>query len=287
MATPQGPRPGSEAVDRTAASGALSRRALITAGSGLVVAAAGIAALPGLRGKDGDGTHPPSAPFTAHLGRSGLVTNEYAYRNPHAADAHTDADWSVTSGSLFALNGDGWTGRPDSGETGADSRTSTGSAVFRLVTHRRDFADVDVRSAVRIGRPITTARTPLQDYDGGHVWLRYHSPEELYALSFRRRDGLIVIKRKIPADDAAAVNEGDYATLAQAEHGFAYDTWHNIRARVRNQPHGDVRLSLEIDGRIVLSTLDRSPGPLRRPGGVGLRGDNSELTFRAFTATSA
>lgn len=159
--------------------------------------------------------------------------------------------------------------------------------MFRLVTRRRDFADVEVRGAIRVERPVTTARTPLQDYDGGHVWLRYHSPQELYAVSFRRRDGVVVVKRKLPAGDAAAANGGDYATLAEARHGVAYGTWHDIRARVRNQPHGAVQLVLQIDGTTVLSALDRSPGPLRRPGGVGLRGDNSELAFRAFTAVSS
>ena len=34
------------------------------------------------------------------------------------------------------------------------------------------------------------------------------------------------------------------------------------------------------------STDDHTPGPLRPAGGVGLRGDNSELTFKGFTATS-
>ncbi|MHA6762438.1 hypothetical protein [Streptacidiphilus sp. PAMC 29251] len=263
----------------------MSRRVLLGGIGGLVVGAAGVATALELSQRGGP-AQPPAAPFAAHFGQSGLVTNEYAYRSPHAADARTDPDWSVTSGSLFAKDGDGWTGLPDSGETGTDSQRYTDSAVFRLVTHRRDFGDAEVRCSVLVGRPVTTARTPLQDYDGGHVWLRYHSPEELYALSFRRRDGLVVIKRKVPADDPSAANGGDYATLVQAEHAFAYDTWHDIRASAENRGSGVVRLRLEIDGRTVLSTDDRTPGPLRAPGGVGLRGDNSELTFKAFTATA-
>ena len=275
----------------------ISRRLLIGGIGGLAVGAVGVAVALDLASGGGHGTDgagdgdsaaagPEAPPFTAHFGRSGLVTNEYAYRHPHDPRSHDDADWSVTSGSLFARDGDGWTGLPDDGETGDDSLHFTDSAVFRLVTHRRDFADAEVRCAVRIGRPITTPRTPLQDYDGGHVWLRYHSPEELYALSFRRRDGVVVIKRKIPANDPAAANGGDYATLAQANHAFAYDTWHDIRASAENLDSGAVRLRLDIDGRTVLSTDDRTPGPLRPPGGVGLRGDNSEMTFRDFTATA-
>lgn len=273
-----GPEPGP--------AGGISRRLLFGVGSGVVLAAAGAAAVLETRGGGGEPALPASPPFAARFGRSGLVTNEYAYRSPHAPDAVNDPDWSVTSGSLFAKDGDGWTGRPDGGETGADSARFTDSAVFRMVTRRRDFGDVEVRCAVRVGRPVTTARTPLQDYDGGHVWLRYHSPEELYALSFRRRDGQVVIKRKVPAHDAAAANGGDYATLAEAAHGFAYDTWHHIRASVENRSSGAVRLRLEIDGRTVLTADDHTPGPLRPPGGVGLRADNCELTFRDFTTTS-
>jgi hypothetical protein len=279
----------SESVDQKATADQartprISRRLLLGGVGGLVLGAAG--AVTALELHHGTAAASAKVSFAARFGTSGLVTNEYAYRHPQAADAHDDADWSVTSGSLFARDGDGWTGLPDDGDTGADSRQFTDSAVFRLVTQRRDFGDAEVRCSVNVGRPITTARTPLQDYDGGHVWLRYHSPEELYALSFRRRDGLVVVKRKIPADDPAAANGGDYATLAQAEHAFDYDTWHDIRASAENLGSGAVRLRLDIDGRTVLSTDDRTPGPLRPPGGVGLRGDNSELTFKAFTATS-
>jgi hypothetical protein len=264
----------------------LSRRALITAG-GVLVAAGGTAAVLAARGGHGAGPRYPAAPpFTARFGTSGLVTNEYAYRHPTAADARIDPDWSVTSGSLFARDGDGWTGRADSGETGTDSHRYTDSAVFRLVTRRRDFADTRVSTEVLLDSPTSTARTPRQDYDGAHIWVRYHSPEELYALSFRRRDGVVVIKRKVPANDPAAANGGDYSTLAEAEHSFGYGTWHTVAATVRNESHGGVRLELEIDYETVLSIVDNTPGPLRRPGGVGLRGDNTELLFRGFTATA-
>lgn len=269
----------------------VSRRVLLGGIGGLVVVGAGIGTALELSSGSGPGTGPGSgpgsgnAPFAAHFGRSGLVTNEYAYRKPDAPDAHTDPDWSVTSGSLFARDGDGWTGPADGGETGTDSSRSTDSAVFRLVTHRRDFSDAEVRCGVLIAPPGTTSRTKAQVYDGGHVWLRYHSAEELYALSFRRRDGLVVIKRKIPASDAAAVNGGDYSTLASATHAMSYDSWHTVSASARNLPSGAVRLRLSVDGSTLLSVDDHTPGPLRAPGGVGLRGDNSELTFRDFTAT--
>ena len=230
-------------------------------------------------GSGQDGT----APFTPVFTGAGLVTNEYAFRHPNAADARRSADWVVTSGSLFAVDGEGWTGASDTGFTGADSARTTDSAVFRLVSRRRDFGAVSVTTWVRLKPPVTTARTPAQDWDGGHLWLRYHGPEELYALSFRRRDGSVVIKRKVPAHDAQAVDGGDYATLAEARHAFPYGGWHKVTASAVNYP-GGVRLALEIDDRPVLATTDRTPGPLTRPGGVGIRADNTELFFRDFHA---
>ncbi|WNM35030.1 hypothetical protein RKE30_33995 [Streptomyces sp. Li-HN-5-11] len=233
----------------------------------------------------GSGRH-ETAPFTPVFTGTGLVTNEYAFQHPHTAGARLSADWVVTSGSLFALHGDGWTGTPDTGPTGPDSARTTDSAVFRLVSRRRDFGAVSVTTRVRLEPPVTTARTPAQDWDGGHLWLRYHSPQELYALSFRRRDGSVLIKRKVPAHDAKAVDGGDYATLAEARHAFPYRSWHKVTASAVNH-FGGVRLTLAIDDRPVLAVTDRTPGPLTRPGGVGIRADNTELLFRDFHAGPA
>ncbi|KUN83632.1 hypothetical protein AQJ66_18175 [Streptomyces bungoensis] len=254
----------------------MSRRALL--GGVLTAGAAAGAAL----ALYGSGRH-RTAPFAPVFTGAGLVTNEYAFRHPHAAGARRSRDWVVTSGSLFTAHGAGWTGVPDTGFTGPDSARSNDSAVFRLVSRRRDFGAVSVTTWVRLRSPVTTARTPAQDWDGGHVWLRYRSPQELYALSFRRRDGSVAIKRKVPAHDAQAVDGGDYATLAEARHAFPYDGWHEVTASAVNQLAG-VRLALTIDGRRVLSTVDRTPGSLLLPGGVGIRADNTELLFRGFHA---
>ncbi|MCX5062969.1 hypothetical protein OG895_37470 [Streptomyces sp. NBC_00201] len=230
---------------------------------------------------------PTTAPFAPRFAQSGLVTNEFAFLHPGEPRSKLSRDWITTSGSLFAKDGAGWTGVPDADDTGPDSARHTDSAVFRLVTRRRDFGPVTVRVRVRLDRPVTTPRTPARDWDGGHVWLRYRSPRELYALSFRRRDGAVVIKRKIagvgrPQDED---NEG-YSTLAEGRHALSYGTWHEVEASAVNQPSGAVRLRLGIDGKTVLTVEDRTPGPLRRPGGVGLRADNTELLFRDFRATA-
>ncbi|MFD5515851.1 hypothetical protein [Streptomyces sp. NPDC127066] len=224
--------------------------------------------------------------FRPRFGADGLVTNEWAFRNPHGPRAHESPDWVVTSGSLFASGGLGWTGLPDAGKTGPDSGAADDSAVFRLASRRRDFGPVAVSFKVRLQPPITTARTPEKDWDGGHVWLRYHSPQELYALSFRRRDGVVVIKRKVPSHKATAVQGGDYTTVAESSHAISYGDWHRVEAHAVNTVSG-VLLRLVINGKQVLHTIDHTPGPLATPGGVGLRVDNSELWFGNFLARSA
>ena len=273
--------------------GTPSRRGVLVGGlilGAAVVGAAGVGAAVELGGSSGgSGGSAAEAgsvqPFAAGFPASGLVTNEFAYREPNSPQAHDSADWIVTSGSLFAQDGDGWTGVPDSGETGTDSARYNDSAVFRLVTRRRDFGDVRAATSVKVDSPITTKRTPASEWDGAHFWLRYHSPSELYALSFRRRDGMVVIKRKVTAHDKAAVDGGDYTTLAQVSHPIPYDSWQQVAASAVNGSGGTVRLTLEINGQTALSVVDTAPGALVAPGGVGLRVDNSELWFRDFTAT--
>ncbi|MGN9758410.1 hypothetical protein [Streptomyces sp. SD31] len=223
--------------------------------------------------------------FEPTFGKEGLVTNAFAFLHPKNPDAKLSRDWITTSGSLFAKDGAGWTGVPDAEETGPDSARHTGSAIFRLVTHRRDFGAATVSTWVRLDPPVTTPSTPAREWDGGHIWLRYHSPEELYGLSFRRRDGEVVIKRKIPGHGGGGEDDGRYVTLAEGRHALSYGTWHQVEASAVNLPSGSVRLRLDIDGKTVLTGTDRSPGPLRQPGRVGLRADNTELLFRDFRAT--
>ncbi|MEU0302510.1 hypothetical protein ABZ252_24030 [Streptomyces sp. NPDC006175] len=223
-------------------------------------------------------------PFRPELPAEGLVTNEYAHGHPDAGDARLSPDWIVTSGSLFAHWAFGWTGVPDGEAPGPDSVPHTGSAVFRLVSRRQDFGDTSVRSWVFLKPPGATARTPARAWDGGHLWLRHHSAQELYALSFRRRDGMVVLKRKHPEPGRPVDEEGVYTTLATAHHPLDYGRWHRIAATVSTRGDDRVRIALALDGRAVLDAEDREPGRLTAPGGVGLRGDNTEMAFFGFTA---
>jgi hypothetical protein len=232
-----------------------------------------------------EGSRESAALFEPRFTKEGLVTNAFAYLHPSNRHSRLSRDWITTSGSLFAKDGAGWTGVPDDEDTGPDSARHTESAVFRLVTRRRDFGPVRVSMWVRLEPPITTQRTPARDWDGGHIWLRYHSPQELYGISFRRRDGIVVIKRKIPGFGPEDEDNGGYATVAEGKHAIAYGTWHHLAASAVNLPSGSVLLRLDIDGKTVLTGEDRNPGPLTRPGRVGLRADNTELFFRNFRAT--
>ena len=49
---------------------------------------------------------------------NGLITNEFAYYNPHSAAARVSPVWIATSGSLFARDQAGWTGVPNAGNAG-------------------------------------------------------------------------------------------------------------------------------------------------------------------------
>ncbi|WP_282205572.1 hypothetical protein [Kitasatospora fiedleri] len=253
-----------------------SRRALLLGGTAL--AALGTGALAWELWPHGA---PAGTAFRPGLDGEGLLTNEYAFHNEQAPDARTSPDWVATSGSLFAHGGTGSTGEPDGDSPGPDSARHTGSAVFRLVTRRRDFADCRVTAEVCLQPPVTTARTPAQDWDGAHLWLRYHSPQELYALSFRRRDGHVEIKRKTPGPDGDD-GDGDYRTLAEGRHALGYGQWHTVSGTVRDTAGGKVHLALAVDGRTVLEAVDPDPGRLSGPGGAGLRADNTALEFRGF-----
>lgn len=184
-----------------------------------------------------------------------------------------DTTWEVTSGTLFRDGGTGWTGRPDGGDTPG----STGSAVFRMVSADRHFADLDMSVTLRVDALVETQRTPAQDYDGAHIWVRYRSDRELYAISVDRRDGTMIIKKKCPGGDS---NGGTYYDLSPSlpDVPIPLRQWQHVAVSVRDLPDGTVRIAAARDGTSIEAT-DRGVGcpALRGGGGVGIRGDNAEL----------
>jgi hypothetical protein len=241
--------------------------------------AAGIAAAAGTDGTDGTQAQ-LAQPFRPHFGVAGLVTNEYAYRHPDGPGRHLSRDWTVTSGSLFARNGAGWTGIPDRESPNAGSSAGTDSSVFRLVSRRRDFENVRVSFQLLVQRHVVPAYSQPQSFDGVHVWLRYQDATDLYALSVMRWDGEVVIKGKSTGGD---VNGGTYRTLASARAPLQIGRWVQVSAEARTTGRG-VELTITIGDRRVLRAFDTSSQSLISAGGVGIRGDNTEFEFRNFEA---
>ncbi|MCU1677296.1 MAG: hypothetical protein JWM93_2054 [Frankiales bacterium] len=199
---------------------------------------------------------------------------------------HTGGPWLVTSGTLLMRDGMLWSGLPDEGPP--DPVTGrTGSAVLRAVTTARDFDNVTLHVEWRVTGLTTTNRTPERAWDGVHVFLRYAGADDLYVVDLARRDGVVTIKRKTPpldslvsADGPAEFDSGAYTVLGSSYLPTSGD-WHRADVTVRDTATG-VEISLAVDGRTQLTTVDLSKTALHSPGGVGIRGDNAEFVIRSF-----
>ncbi|HEX6074663.1 MAG TPA: hypothetical protein VFZ32_05275 [Micromonosporaceae bacterium] len=223
---------------------------------------------------------PPQPFHPSFAGPDRLVTNERAYHRPDMPGIRRSADWWVTSGSLFARDGAGWTGTPDEVLPDAGSRNGTGSAIFRVVSARDDFQDVTVRLRLRVESLTEVAGTHA--YDGAHLFLRYQGPDELYGVTMFRRDGLVVVKRKLPGNGG----RGEYVTLAAATKVQPLNRWIDVVVRVVTLDSGSVRITLWVDGGRVLVATDRGRrgDAIKDSGRVGLRGDNCQFSFTGFRA---
>lgn len=208
-------------------------------------------------------------------GGDGLITNEYAYIHPRRANATLSAEWQVTSGSLFIRDGAGWTGVPDRESPGPDSEEFTGSAVLRAYPN----VEVGDDSVVTMRfRPTTFADDPsAQDWDGIHLLTRYHDEQEFYSVSLIRRDGLVVIKRKLPGGPS---NGGTYVTLATARVLLDSNEWHDARVETSGGPDA-VRIVLWLDNVRVLEAIDAGElgPPITGPSAIGVWADNFEVAF--------
>lgn len=69
--------------------------------------------------------------------QDGLITNQ-------RIQSVQDDVWNVTSGSLYASDGRGWSGVPTDIRPDPESRWSSNSSTFRMVTNRDDLRDVTV-----------------------------------------------------------------------------------------------------------------------------------------------
>jgi hypothetical protein len=216
----------------------------------------------------------------------GLITNEFAYYNPHNSAARVSPVWIATSGSLFARDHAGWTGIPDVGTPGPASSRVTDSSVFRVVTRRSDFQNVAVSFGLDVQRFAPAPGGTDLSWQGVHVFLRYQSPALLYAVSVDRRDGRVVIKKKVPGGPS---NGGTYYTLGTADKHAVSGQWEHVKVSATNSG-ANVVLSAWLDGKLVLTATDDGIGdtaPISQPGRVGLRGDYTEFMFRSFVVAGS
>lgn len=178
-------------------------------------------------------------------------------------------DWVVTSGHLRV----------------AEGKARTASPVFRVVTRRKDFRDAEVRFELLNRGLSESPGTPATDWDGVHVFLRYQSQYHLYYASVNRRDGTVVIKKKMPGGPS---NGGTYHDLSpRVPHPVPYGTWQKIRVLARDEPRG-VLIEAYADGKLLARALDTGRGgpPIRSPGRVGVRADNADIEIDEFAAAA-
>lgn len=216
----------------------------------------------------------------ATSGPDRLVTNEYAHWNAHATDARRSDEWDVTSGSFYIRHGVGWSGAPDAATPDATSSRGTGSSVFRMNTRRADFDDVRVSLRVRNLRILDSGgREKPEATDGIHLMLRRQDPTELYVASLNRRDGLLVVKKKLTG---GTENGGTYATLGQTRYPVRLGVWQSFEVTISSNGRSLVTITVRQDGRTLLEAVDdghKGP-PIIHPGSIGLRADNCEFEFK-------
>lgn len=253
-------------------------------------------------------TPAPEARFSdtfAHAGSRGrLITNAHATFDSWDPRRVRSTRWEMTSGSLFSRGGRGWTGPPDLARPGARSANGTGSAVFRLLTRRRDFGDVDVRLRVRVLRwtRLRPEQLPLVV-----LWVRFASAQRLYSPSVLRADAKADIEKKIPGGPHP-VNGGTYYILAPYTNApdwpVTLGRWYDVGVQVCNGPDGSVTITTTRDGRVMRRAVDRGSrkpvqdarsgltvtdpaAALRSAGRVGIRADDAELELGRFRVRPA
>jgi hypothetical protein len=262
-------------------------------GSNITLASATAAPTPSSGSVETSGTTPTTQTSTSLFSDDfsqypdGLITSEYAFWNPTLSSAKVSPIWEMTSGSLFASGGAGWTGVPNSGAPDADSNPTNNSSVFRLTSKQADFKDVAVTFDLLNQGLTSTASTPAVAWDGVHVFLRYQSEYNLYYASVNRRDNTVVIKKKVAGGSS---NGGTYYDLSSyVPHSVTYNAWQKIKATVKDNADGSVSIELYADGTLIAKATDNGSvggAPIRTAGKVGIRGDNANIKFKNFTVTS-
>jgi hypothetical protein len=216
----------------------------------------------------------------------GLITNQYALWTSDPAAVQSPL-WEMTSGSLFSVDGFGWTGDPDGVVPDATSSNGTGSQVFRLRT-RAAFGSVRQAVSVRINGydPPPGGAT---GWDGVVLWPRYETEFSLYFAYILRRDGRVQLTKKcagsLPGGDH--YNGGTYFPLTALTPSLGapeIGRWYRLSSEVRDNADGSVSIAVYRDGVLLAEATDTGLGcdPLTGPARLGVRGDNTDFDLDAY-----
>jgi hypothetical protein len=227
--------------------------------------------------------------FASANGPNGLITNQHAFWSSDPGSVRSPL-WQMTSGSLFSTDGLGWSGVPDSVVPDATSSNGSGSRVFRLRTARDDFGSVRQAVSVRINAFVPLAQGTT--WDGVVLWPRYGTEFALYFAYLLRRDGRVQLTKKCPGEVPGGeyYNGGTYFPLT-VERGSGESTqsgrWYRLGTEVSDNADGSVTITGSRDGATVLQATDDGVGcpPLRGPGRLGVRADNTDFNLDAYRVT--
>lgn len=211
-----------------------------------------------------------------------LITNEFAFWNPTDPASKKSPTWEMSSGSLFNAGGAGSTGSPDNRQPDALSSKGNNSCIFRLRTVRKDFLNTEVSFILLNNGFVSSQGTPPVDWDGVHVWTRYQSEFSLYYASVNRRDGVCLIKKKVPGGPS---NDGTYYTISKiAKLPVPLGRWQQIKVVTKNPTDKSVLIQLYVGGALIVEATDSGKygAPLVGAGRVGIRGDNCNFMFDTF-----
>jgi hypothetical protein len=229
--------------------------------------------------------------FSHPNGPNQLIANEWAYWNRWDPERIRSTTWAVTSGSLFSVDGVGWTGVPDDRAPDRYSETGTDSQVFRLHTVRGDFGNVEQAVDVRINGFAHSAKRPAHPWDGVVLWPRFVSPFHLYFAYLLRKDGRVEITKKCPGriPGGSYYNRGSYFTLAPGRpfRPTIVGRWYHLASAVQDNPNGSVTIRVFRGGVLAAAATDHGVGcpPIRGQTHLGIRADNVDANFAGYIVT--
>ena len=191
-----------------------------------------------------------------------------------------DPQWAVESGSLDRRSNTAW----------------TTSSVFRAWSTRDNLQSVRVDFDLRTNR-FTDGSTdrPPRAWDGVKIWLHARhtdggvlgapmagSPAG-YTAEVSLRDGRIYVQKKVAGQWPGGnyIQGGTYFLLSSpVSRPARIGKWERVGGVARDNPDGSVTIQVIRDGEVALEVTDhgeRGGPPLRGPGRIGIRGDNTDF----------